>query len=514
MINNNNNSMPSNNKRIAKNTLMLYFRMFITMVVSLYTSRIVLNTLGIEDFGIYNIVGSVVVLFSFLNSAMSGATQRFLNFELGKKDFNQLSKVFSASLSVHILIALIILLLSETIGLWFMNTQLNLPQERMYAAKWVYQFTIITFIIGVIKVPYNASIIAHERMSFYAYISIIEVFLKLVIVFILQLYGEDKLIFYALLISVVTLVIFVVFIIYCHQKFDSTHYHFFIDKNLYKQLLSFSGWSLFGSVANVGKIQIINIFLNIFCGVTVNAARGIANQVSNALNNFVSNFQIAFNPQIVKSYAANEKTNFLKLIFQTSKFSCFLLFFLSLPVLINTEYILKLWLKIVPEYTAEFCQLTIIYLLIESISGPLWMSVQATGKIKNYQIVISSVLLLNIPISYILLKYNFAPYSVMWGNIGISIIALIIRIIFLKKLVKFPTINFINDVLFRIIIVTIFSIPLPLIINHFLNSDLLSLIITTIVAFISVSVTIYYIGLKKEERLFVINELRSFFKRE
>ena len=491
-----------NNKRIAKNTILLYFRMLFTMTVSLYTSRIVLNTLGVSDFGIYNIVGGVVVLFSFLNNAMSSATQRFLNFEIGKNDFVQLRKIFCISMNVHVSIAFIVFILAETIGLWFLNTQLNLPLDRMNAANWVYQFTILTFIISILQVPYNATIIAHERMSFYAYVSIVEVSLKLSAVFLLQYLGYDKLKLYAVLICAVALIIITIYKLYCNKKFESSRYIFIWDASLYKQLLSFSGWSLFGSVANVGKTQVINILINIFCGVLVNAAMGITNQVSATLNGFVSNFQLAFNPQIVKSYAANDKEYLMSLIFKTSKYSYFLLFILSLPILLNTEYILKLWLKIVPEYTVQFCQLTIIYLLIESISGPLWMSVQATGKIKSYQIVISSLLLLNVPFSYILLKLNFIPYSVVLVSIGIGILALLIRIIFLRSLINLPIIQFLREVILIIFIVTILSIPLPFIESFYLDG-FRRLIITSTTAIISLVLILYFIGLDINEKKYV-----------
>ena len=316
--------MPSsNNKHIAKNTLMLYFRMILTMLVSLYTSRIVLNTLGVEDYGIYNIVGGVVILFSFFNNAMSNATQRFLSFELGQNNSVQLKRTFSMIINVHIGIAFLIFLLAETVGLWFLNTHINIPTERMKAANWVYQFSIFTFLINIIRVPYHATIVAYEKMSFYAYLSIIEVLLKLGVVFLIQISPLDKLIFYGFLIFVVSVLILLVYKIYCNKNFDAANYNFFWDTKLFKTLISFSGWSLFGSAANVSSKQGTDILLNIFYGVMVNAAMGIANQVNNAVNGFVQNFQTAFKPQIVKSYAANETDYLIRLIFQTSKFSFF-----------------------------------------------------------------------------------------------------------------------------------------------------------------------------------------------
>ncbi len=331
----------SKTKQIAKNTSLLYFRMLITMIVTLYTSRIVLNTLGIEDFGIYNIIGGVIILFTFLNVAMSNTTQRFLSFELGRNDMEQLKKTFSMSMTAHISIALIVFLLSETVGLWFINTQLNIPAERMNAANWVYQFSILTFVFQIIRVPYNASIIAYERMSFYAYISIIEVILKLAVVFLLQKGGFDKLIFYSILLFIVSIIILYAYKVYCNKKFKISRYYFFWDGSLYKNIMSFSGWSLMGSVASISANQGINILLNIFFGVAVNAAMGIANQVNGALNSFVVNFQTAFKPQIVKSYAEGDKKYLTQLILQTSKFSFFLFFIVSIPILLNTEFALK-----------------------------------------------------------------------------------------------------------------------------------------------------------------------------
>lgn len=300
----------SNNKRIAKNTMMLYIRMLLSMIVSLYTSRVVLNILGVEDYGIYNVVGGVVVLFSFLNNAMASATQRFLNFELGRGDVLEVKRIFSISMTSYICIALLVLFLSETVGLWFFNTQLNIPSSRIDAASWVYQMSIFTFCFSILRIPYNASVIAYERMSFFAYISIIEVLMKLLIVYLLVLGSIDKLILYAILIFVVTVLVNAIYQFYCKHMFEICTYSFFWDKILFKKIIGFSGWSLFGSLANMSAQQGVNFLLNIFYGVTVNAAVGIANQVSSAIYAFISNFQTAFNPQLIKSYASGEKEYF------------------------------------------------------------------------------------------------------------------------------------------------------------------------------------------------------------
>lgn len=500
-----------NNQRIFKNTLLLYFRLFITLGVSLFTSRIVLGTLGIIDYGIYNLVGGIVVLFSFLNNAMSSATQRFLTFEIGKNDLFQLKKVFSASLNVHISLAFIVFILAETIGLWLINSKINIPIDRIETANFVYQITIITFLISIIQVPYNAIIIAHEKMTFYAYISILEVTFKLLLVILLQYLPYDKLKIYAILICTVSIIIFFFYKIYCNKKFVSSKYIIILDFSLYKRLISFSSWSIFGSLANVGKTQLINILLNIFYGVRINAAMGLTNQINTALFSFVSNFQTAFNPQIVKLYASDERKYMEKLIIQTSKYSYYLTLLLALPLLLNTEYILKIWLKIIPEFTVQFCQLTIIAMLIETISGPLWMSVNATGKIKLYQLVISSVIILNVPLSYLILKMEYMPYYVLWVNIFISILALITRVILLKYLIGFPAWVFIKEVILNLLLVTGLSLPLPLVFKFAMNSSFVELVTTSAISCIIVLISVFYIGLEKQEQQFLIKKAINLF---
>ena len=491
--------MSVNGKRVAKNTMMLYIRMLLIMAVSLYTSRIVLKVLGVEDFGIYNIVAGIVVLFSFLNSAMSSATQRFLSFELGRGDINEVRRVFSMSMTAHISIALLILLFAETVGLWFLNTQINIPVDRVGAANWVYQFSILTFCIQIIRVPYNASIIAYERMTFYAYISIIEVVLKLLIVFLLVYFDFDKLKIYSVLIFLITLVICLSFKYFCCKTFPICRYNFFWNASLYKKIMSFSGWSLFGSVANVGSQQGMNILLNIFYGVSINAAMGIANQVSQAVYNFVSNFQIAFNPQIIKSYASNNKDEFIKLIFQTSRFSYFLLLLISLPVLINTKFILQVWLTNIPVYTVVFCRLIITSLLIDAIAAPLWISVQATGQIRNYQILISFIILSNLPLLYFALKLGYSPESGLVIRVLVNIITLIVRIIYLKTKIGLPVFKYFYEVIFILIVVSVCSFPLPFYVSLCLSSWN-GLILSILVGILSSSFFIYFIGLQKNEK--------------
>ena len=329
-------------RRIAKNTAMLYVRMIFIMFVSLYTSRVVLSTLGVSDYGVYNVVGGVVYMFSFLNAAMTNGTQRFLSYELGRGDICQLRKMFSITLSIHIFIGLVIVILAETIGLWFLNTQLNIPAERMMAANWVYQFSILSFLISVIQVPYNSLIIAHERMNVYAYVSIIEVILRLLVVFILTQIDYDKLTLYGFLYFSVTLIAAVIYAVYCKIKFSECTSHFVYDHLLFKRLLSFAGWNLYGNVTCVVAAQGVNLILNIFFGPVINAARGIAYQISSSIYGFANNFQMAVNPQIIKSYAAGENEYMMNLIFRSAKFSFYLLFIIALPIFIEVDFILKI----------------------------------------------------------------------------------------------------------------------------------------------------------------------------
>ena len=399
------------NKRIAKNTILLYMRMFITMGIALYTSRVVLHTLGVDDFGIYNLVGGIVVLFSFLNTAMTSATQRFLNVELGKNAGSNIGRVFSVCMSVHIGVAILVLLLGETIGLWFVNTQLNIPLERMDAANWVYQFSLFATSLQVLRVPYNACIIAHEEMTFYAYLGISEALLKLISVFILIYVVVDKLILYSILMAGSVLIITIAYKIYCKNNFKAISYSLFWDKKMFSEIVSFSGWSLFGSLANVTAQQGVNIVLNIFNGIVVNAAMGIANQISSVVYGFASNFQVAFNPQIVKLHASDDKEGFNNLVFRASKFSYYLLFIIALPLLISCEFVLEVWLGVVPEYTVIFTQLIIIALLVDSISAPLWMSAQAIGNIRNYQLIMSSIIFKSTTILFVTKDRNASVFS-------------------------------------------------------------------------------------------------------
>ena len=499
-----------NNKRIAKNTLMLYIRMLLIMVVSLYTSRVILQALGVEDFGLYNVVGGVVVLFTFINNAMVTSTQRFLNFEIGRNNLDEAQKVFSASLNIHAIIAGVFLLLAETVGLWFLNRYIQIPEGREVAANWVYQFSIIVSILNIIRSPYNAAIIAHEHMSFYAYVSIIEIILKLAIVYMVYLFS-DRLVAYAFLMMMVTLIVLGAYYIFCKKKYAICKYKFEYNKKRYMALASFSGWSLFGSLANMGASQGINIILNMFFGVAVNAAMGIANQVNAAVYQFVSSFQTAFNPQIIKSYAAGDRTYFISLIMNTSRYSFLLLFLLALPIYICCPEILSIWLGTVPEYAVEFCRLMILFLLIDAVQGPLWVSAQATGKIRNYQILMSVLILLNLPITYVLLVFFKKPEIALIVRVAVNFITAVARVIYLNHLYDFPIGRYMKDVILKCLMVMVISYPIPYLIHRMMGTTLTDTFANVFIALVCAIVFITLIGLRSKERILIISKMKQVF---
>lgn len=499
-------------KRMAKNTSMLYFRMLLTMGVTLYTSRVVLQTLGVDDFGLYHVVAGFVSMLGFLHGAMSSATQRFLAFELAKPGKKDMPGIFSMSINIHILIAVIVLILGETIGLWFVKTQMTIPAERMLAAQWVFHISLVSFMVTIISVPYNALIIANEKMSVFAWVSILDVTLKLLIVFMLGWLGFDKLILYALLSLSVVLIVFLIYRAYCHAKFKHSQFKLYWDQALFRVMMSYTGWNLWGNVAAVMSGQGVNILLNIFFGPAVNASRAIAMQVSAALNSFVQNIQVAVNPQIIKSYAENDIDFMHQLVCYGAKYNFFVLFFLSMPVIINTELILELWLGSVPGYSVIFLQLMILNILIDAISAPLITSAQATGKIKLYQSVVGGILLLNVPLSYLLLKMGSEPYIVVLGGVLTSIFALLARLIILRKLIVLPIIKFLTGVVVRGGLVISFTAVVYYFILVFFSKNL-GFWWESIIISISVLAAIVVFGLEKQERNFLLEKSSTIISR-
>lgn len=497
-----------NNKRIAKNTLLLYFRMLFMMVVSLYTSRVILNALGVEDFGIYNIVGGVVAMFSVISGSLSAAIGRFITYELGKGDQKKLNKIFSASVTILLLLSLLIVVLIESVGVWFLNNKMTIPGNRLIASNWVLQFSIVTFVINLISVPYNASIIAHEKMSAFAYISILEALGKLAIAFLIMVSPLDRLVFYAILMCVVATIIRLTYGHYCKKHFVECTYHFHWDKDILKQMFGFAGWNFFGAASVVLRDQGGNIVINMFYGPSVNAARGIANQVNTAVTGFVTNFMTAVNPQITKSYASGNNEYMMTLIYQGARLSFYMLLLLSLPILTNTHYILVIWLKILPEHAVLFVQLILIFTMSESISNPLITAMLATGKIRNYQIVVGGLQMMNLPISYVCLRLGYRPESVLIVAIVISQCCLVARLYMLRGLIGLSSIKFLKKVYLNVILVTIVSSIIPFFLYRNLSDSFSSFMLISIVSIISTAITVFTIGCEKKERALIMEKVK------
>ena len=497
-----------NNKRIAKNTLLLYVRMLFLMLVSLYTSRVILNALGVEDYGIYNVVGGVVAMFSVLSGSLNAAISRFLTFELGKGDGEKLNKVFSSSVTIQGGIALVIILLAETVGLWFLNEKMVIPENRMVAANWCFQFSIITFVINLISVPYNATIIAHERMSAFAYISILEALGKLIVAWCIAINPIDRLIFYAGMVAVLALCIRMIYASYCKRHFYECTYHFIYDHDLLKQMFVFAGWNFIGSLSSVLRTQGVNIILNLFFGPIVNAARAVAVHVNIAILGFVQNFMTALNPQITKSYANGNKEYMFNLIFKGARLSYYILLLLGLPVFLNTNYILTIWLKIVPDHSVLFVQLSLAFAMSECISIPLRTAMLATGKIRNYQIVVGGLQMMNLPVAFIFLYFGAIPESTIMVAIAISQCCLAARLYMLWGMIGLNVREYLRKVYFNVLLVSSFSAIIPMIYNHFINRDsFMSLSLSIIVTVVSTILVELFIGCDKSERIFVYSKV-------
>lgn len=497
----------TDNKRIAKNTLVLYARMLFTMLVGLFTSRVVLNTLGVTDYGIISVVGGVISLFTFLNGGMVSATQRYLNFELGSGNSERLRAVFSTAMQIHFLIAFGVILLGETIGLWFLMEKLVIPAERMSAAVWVYQFSVISCAVSIISVPYNAAIIAHERMSAFAYITILDVVLKLLIVYMLVLSPYDKLISYSFLGLLVQLLNRYIYTRYCHKHFSEAHFNLKVDRQLFKEMFSFAGWSFWGNLAAMLYSQGLNMMLNIFFGPVVNAARGIALQIQSAVQGFVGNFQMALNPQITKTFAAGDLDGMHSLMFRSARFSFLLLFIFALPIMLETDFILLVWLKIVPQDTAIFARLILCVALIYSIANPCVIANQATGKVKVYQMVVGGTLLLILPVSYIVLKCGAPAYSVFIVHFFIESLAQFFRMYMLRKLINLRLREYLTNIYIPLFSTVVVAIILPIFIHQILSIGWFRLFAVGIVSVISVACASLFIALTKSERMFILQKL-------
>lgn len=501
-----------NNKRIAKNTILLYFRTIFIMLITLYTSRVILNQLGVEDYGIYSVVGGVVAMFAVISSALSSSISRFITFELGRGDINKLRTIFSTSVNIQIVISLIVLVLGEIIGVWFLNYKMTIPENRLVAANWVLQCSLISFCIGLVSVPYNALIIAHERMSAFAYISILEAALKLAICYLLVISPWNRLISYALLMLFVSLVIRFTYGMYCSRNFKESHYQFIYDKSLFREMTSFAGWTFFTNVAWIFNTQGVNLLINVFFGVTLNAARGIASQVEGAVMQFVNNFTIAINPQITKCFAAGEKDQMFNLICRGSKFSILLLLFLAIPIELETEYLLTAWLKTVPDHAVIFTRLAIIGVIVNVIGNTGYTACMATGNIKRYVLWITSVGFLVFPLTWIAYVIGFSAKITYVLYILVYIIVDIVRLFIMRELLNFPTSFFVKKVIIPVLCTTIAGIVLPLLVYLNFEPSVFRFLTIICVSVVSVGFAVCYIGLTKHEREMTVGKFVSKIK--
>ncbi len=506
--------MKEHSRRLAKNTIILYFRMFVMMAIGLYTSRIVLQTLGVKDYGTYNVVGGVVSLFSIVSSSLSTSISRFITFELGRENKERLNEVFSTAINVQLLLSVIVIVLMELIGVWFLNTQMNIPEGRMGAANWVFQLSIVSFVLGLLMVPYNASIIAHEDMGVFAYMTLLDAVLKLLIVYVLYITPFDKLITYALLLFCVSLLMRGIYAIYCKRHYEECTYHFVHDKPLLKEMTSFAGWNFLGNGSWVLNNQGVNILINIFFGVTLNAARGIATQVDNMVQNFVRNFMTALNPQITKSYAAGNLEYMHKLIFAGAKYSAFMMLFFVIPISLETELILHLWLgDVVPDYAPIFVRLTLLSSMCVILGNTLITAVLATGKIRNYELVMGVMALSNFPIVWMAFRIGASPVAAYIVYFCVYFVMIFVRLYMVKDLIHMSAWTYVREVFFRVAVVGVLSMCLPLLITYLQEDSFLRLMEVCGTSTLCAVCSILIVGMKQDEKELVINYIKSkFFK--
>lgn len=506
--------MVANNKdksnRIAKNTLTLYVRMMFLIAVNLYTSRVVLQALGVTDYGIYNVVGGFVSMFALISSTLTSASTRFINYEMGTGNFENLKKVFSTSVTIQYILAIIIALSCEAFGIWYVNNKMVIPIERLDAANWCFHFSVITFCANLITVPYQATIIAHERMKTYAYVSIFDGIAQLLICYLIMIPPCDKLVYYAGLLCLEKFIIRLIYQIYCRKNFAECSYKFVYDNVLLKKMFFYAGWHIIGSSSGILNHQGINLILNLFFGPNLNAAKGISNQVLHAVRGFAGNFMMAMNPQITQSYSSGNRDYMMNLVFRGSRFSFFLLFFICSPIIINANFILHLWLTDVPQYGVIFCQLSLIVAIISSLSQPLITAQNATGNVRNYQIVVGGLQLLNLPLSYVFLKLGNSPVSVLIVAIIVELVCFTARLVMLPfTLPEFQRMDFFKHVILKCLEVTLLSSLIPFLTHLFLPENLCGFITNVVLCMLISALMIFYRGCSSTERLFLMSKIKK-----
>lgn len=493
-------AVATNKRRIAKNTLFLYGRMLFSLIVSFLTAGVLLSTLGVVDYGIYNVVGGLVIMFSLVSGSLSASTSRFLTFELGKED-GEPNKVFNASLQIHLLIIAVVVVLLETVGLWFLEHEMNIPQNRMLAAQYVFQFSVFAFALNLLSVTYNADIIANEHMDAFAYIGILDTVLRLIILYLLWIGNFDKLILYSFLQFAVSLIIQSVYMIYCRYNFEESKLHRTFHKDMFLKIAGFSGWNFIGSSAALLRDQGVNLCINIFCGPAINASRAIGVRVNSMVSVFGHNLLSAFNPQITKNYASGNLVDVTNLCILGSRYGFLLLFLISFPIMVRMEYLLELWLHNVPEHSVAFGILALLLSLVDILSIPLITLLLATGDIKWYQISVGGTLLLNVPISYVLLRLGYAPEWTVVVAIGLSLVCLFIRLKMAQMLAGFPINRFLKEVLVKVVTVTIIALLFYWTTTQYFNLASTGAILYVLTCGAFNMIILYFIGLNRNERV-------------
>lgn len=504
----------ANNKRIAKNTLLLYGRQLFVMVVTLYVSRVVLSSLGVEDYGIYNVIGGLITMFIMVSGSLSSAISRFITFELGKNDLKKMNTVFSTSINIQICIAIIVVLLCETLGVWFLNSQMNIPEGRIFAANWVLQLSLLIFVLNLISIPYNASMIAHEDMNAIAVISIIDVLLKLVVALLLIGSPFDKLVFYMFLLTVEAFVIRIIYGFYCNRKYVECTYHFVYDRNLLKEMFKFAGWNFFGVGAYTLNTQGVNILMNLFFGVTVNAARGVATQVNSAISQFVYSFTTAINPQITKSYAVGDYPYMYSLICRSSKFASYLYLIMAIPLMFEAPIIFRLWLGEVPGYAVLFFRLSLFTIFIDIVlCNSLMTAIFATGDIKKYQVYVTLFGFLVFLITWAVYYWGGEPEITYIVYFCVYSVVLVVRLLVVREKTSFSIALFLREVIKPIAFVTVIGVIPILIESYLLPPSFIRVLITIILSVLSLCSAIFVVGLNVDEYIYVLSIISKFLSR-
>lgn len=499
-----------NKKRIFKNTFLLYIRMLLVMGVTLYTSRIVLKVLGVEDFGIYNVVAGLATSFVFFSSSLSNSTQRYLNFELGRGSIEKVKEIFNMSFLIYIIIATLIFFLIDIAGVWFLENRLQIPISRMSAARWVLHTFSISLCITLIGSTFDSILIAHENMKIYAYVGLVDAFAKLLLVYFLMFINGDKLILYSIIILIITIISRSLPAIYCFRKYSECKFCLTWNKKLFTEMFRFMGWNVMGCAVYAINEQGISILLNVFFGPVVNAAKAIANQVNSAVNNFTTNFFVATRPQIVQQYASGNLSDSLKLVFDSSRYGFYLMWMICLPLILQRDYILSIWLEKVPTYTSQFIFWILIYSLVNLLSTPLWNLIQAIGKMKSYILIGSIVYLSAFPISYILLKYGYNAVIAFQVLAIVRLLYVIVTAYIVRHFAHFSIISYLTQVIRPIILVIVFSAGLMFFIDSlFDESNIFSLLVTCSISVCVVFLFIYILGITVDERKFVKAKIRQ-----